>query len=105
MLNDLTDTSSTLSKIVRDLLAERDKAILDQLNELIERDLLVVEYGPMTLIKAVPEFRHEKELDYPKIELRQTVKLKLKEQEYIMKLEAENKKMKEIIDKLKMYNP
>lgn len=62
-----------------------ENSIAAQLNEFIKRGLIVVEMNESQLVQ-IPQS--------DSIEVRQAVKLKLKDQEYIEKLEAENKELK-----------
>lgn len=76
------------SEIMADMARQTENLILEQLNDLVSRGLLVVERGPMSLV-------HSQDKD--KIEVRQSCRLILKDKEYIEKLEAENKLLHEKI--------
>jgi hypothetical protein len=78
-----------ISQQINELLKQQEMILIDQLNELISRDLLVVESHQPVLTRSE---------DSGQVQLRQTVKLKLKDQEYIEKLEKENKTLKERIN-------
>jgi hypothetical protein len=80
------DLNSVASDLCRETAKQTEDIILDQLNEFISRGLIVVEKGPMTLI-------HDSYLD--KITINQSVSLKLKDQEYIEKLEGQIKDLEE----------
>lgn len=77
-----------------DVAQQTENAILEQLNDFISRGLLVVEtQGPTLIQEATPTGSV--------LKVRNTTKLKLKDQEYIQKLETENKELREIIERLK----
>lgn len=65
---------------------------MEQLNEFISRGLIIVEL-------TQPTFVHSP--DSTKVEIRQSCKLVLKDQEYIQDLERENKALKEQHDKIR----
>jgi len=79
-------TYDSISKVVADIGKQQENIILGQLNDLIKRGLLVIESTQPTLVQ---------DPDSTKILLRQSVKLTLKDIEYIQSLEEENKKLKE----------
>lgn len=72
-------------KTVQDIMSQKESIILNQLNDLISRGLLVVEEGTSVLTYS----EHSS-----KIELNQSINLKLKDQDYIEQLERENKELK-----------
>lgn len=65
-----------------------EKCILGQLTDLVSRGVLIVEYGNYTFFQAE---------DSDNLVFRQPVTLKLKDQEYIEKLEFESAALKEIL--------
>jgi hypothetical protein len=69
--------ASNITHLVEKLSAKREEVLLEQLNELVARGLLVVELGPMTLVQ---EFNGQ-------VGVRQEVRLVLKNQEYVESLE------------------
>ena len=79
-------------KYLNQIMRQKENLILAQLNDFISRGLLVIEQGPMSLVRA---------LDSDKIELRQEIKLTLKDKEYIQKLEAENAELKKSLEFIK----
>lgn len=75
---------------------QKEKIILEQLNELISRGLLVVyETQPMLVQTLRDPLSPE-----PRVEIVSAIKLVLKDQEYIEKLEAENKDLKEKLNSI-----
>ena len=85
-----------VTDIVHEAIKQKENLILDQLTELVSRGLLVVEQTNPTLTRTYNHSSQQHE-----VKLAQCIKLKLKDQEYIERLEAENKEYKEIIDTLK----
>lgn len=79
------------TSVTKDLIAQKENILLEQLNDLISRGLLVIEETQPTLVR-----------DYltDKIILQQSVKLTLKDKEYILKLEEENKQLKEKLESI-----
>lgn len=91
---------TTSNNIIKDLskqIAEQEEAfILEQLNELIKRDLIVIE-------KHAPIITQKRSLNTNSVELEVTSMIRLvpKEFEYIKKIEEENKVLKERLKNLK----
>lgn len=81
---------TNINSIVKDLARQSETIILDQLNEFISRGLIVVHRGPMNLVQD-----HYTD----KVTIQSSVKLVLKDQEYIEQLEKENKALKEQIER------
>jgi len=81
-----------VQELARIQIKQIDDSILKQLNEFISRGLLVVEQKQPVLIQ-----------DSRSSEIRVStfISLKLKDQEYIEKLEIENKEMKKDLDDIK----
>jgi len=69
-----------------------DESILGQLNDLISRGLLVVEQKSPVLVQ---------DSGSSQIRITTFIRLKLKDQEYIEKLELENKELKKDVDAIK----
>lgn len=89
-------TDSLVNKVTKDLLKQKENLLMEQLNDFVSRGLIVIE-------ETAPSFIKEDDLLDPssyKITLRQTVRLVLKDKEYIEKLEAENKELKESVKQL-----
>lgn len=80
-----------IQSITNDLYKQKDNIILEQLNDLISRDLLIVEETQPVLVR---------DFESNKITLRQSVRLVLKDKEYIEKLERENKELKDTLTKM-----
>ena len=76
----------TASGLAKEVAKATESRILEQLNEFVSRGLIVIEQGPVTFVRTVHD---------DKIELRQTINLKLKDQEYIEMLEAKVKHLSE----------
>lgn len=70
------------------LLQEKESVILKELNKLVDKGLLVV-------VQKEPVLTREKNSNEVKVS--QEIGLILKDQEYINKLEEENKKLREIV--------
>jgi hypothetical protein len=62
-----------------------EQNVIRQLNDFIKRDLIVLQMGPMTMVRCE---------NTDEIEVRQSVELLLKDREYIEKLEAEIETLK-----------
>jgi len=75
--------------LVRDLTEkvsdDTDKKLMQQLNWLVSRGLLVVELGPMKMVQEAHSLN---------IRVEQTVELVLKDKEYIERLEKENTELR-----------
>lgn len=78
------------SDVAKEVSKKTESEILRQLNEHISRGLIVIE-------QTQPQFVSTPE-DPNKIEIRTSVRLKLKDQEYIEKLECDNKNLKDALD-------
>jgi len=87
-----TNMSDYAGEIARKVARQTEDSIVGQLSDLVKRDLLVLELGELQLVTDPYT------LD---IQVRQTVKLHLKNREYIEGLEKQNAELKEIIQKLK----
>tara|TARA_R110000868_G_scaffold82953_1_gene233988 strand:+ start:219 stop:491 length:273 start_codon:yes stop_codon:yes gene_type:complete len=81
----------TLSEIMADLGKQQESIILDQLNDLVKRGLLVVESTQPVLVRNYNQ---------DKITVQQSIRLTLKDKEYIEKLEKENSEYKDLIERL-----
>lgn len=88
----MMDEYSYLKQLNTELLFQKEQILMEQLNELISRDLLVVEETEPVLVR---------EFNSNKVSLKQSVRLTLKDKEYIIKLEDENKQLKETLAKFK----
>lgn len=82
---------TSISKVLDEFVKEQEHIILDQLNDLIKRGLLVIESTKPTLVQNA---------DSDKISVQQSIRLTLKDIDYIEKLEKENQELKEKIMKL-----
>lgn len=87
-----------LTEVMKDLNQQTEDMILEQLGMLVSRGLLVIEKGPMTIVEA---YRPAFGPDPMKLEMRQSVRIVLKDQEYIKKLEDENEELRSIFARVK----
>ena len=76
--------AGTTRQLIEQVSKEKERIIVEQLNDLLARGLLVWEQGPETFVQA-----HDLR-DGFKIEFRTSGRLVLKDREYIEKLEKEN---------------
>lgn len=91
-MNGINVTEDLTMEIVKGLMKQKEAIIFEQLQELISRGLLVVEETEPVLVCS-ESFTHS----YPEIKLMQSVKLKLKDQEYVEKLEARVKELEKLL--------
>lgn len=88
------DSSDNLAQeLIKQSAKKQEEYILSQLNEFISRGLIVVERTQVTFIRD--EMSNE-------IKISQGIRLVLKDQEYIEKLEKENKELKNLISVVKL---
>src|SRR4051812_42730601 len=81
---------STATDVAREVAKQTESIILEQLNDFIKRGLIEIESGPISFVDENPFEGH-------KITIRQSVRLRLKDREYIERLESENKIMREAL--------
>lgn len=74
-----------MSSVITDIMAQQQNIIIGQLNDLIKDGLLTIETGPAVLV-------HSEHSD--RVELKQSIDIKVKDQEYIKTLEKENRELK-----------
>lgn len=91
MANIFTSTQ----EVINDVLKQQERIILDQLGELIDRGLLEFQ-STQPVITSEYDYTTNKTI----LNLSQYGKLVLKDQEYIEKLEKENKELKTKINNL-----
>lgn len=84
------DSTNYITFLTRELLKQKEAIISEQLCELIKRDLIVIEETQPVVIRTEGP-------NGPEFKLQQSVRLVPKEFDYIKKLEAENKELKEIL--------
>jgi len=70
---------------------QKEKMLLEQLSELLDRGLLVIEQTQPVLV-------HESHTN--ELRMEQSVRLVLRDQEYVEKLEKENTELREVIENL-----
>jgi hypothetical protein len=81
--------------VIKDVMEQSQQIILDQLGDLVKKGLLVVHSdGPMLAREIDPGSASYK------FKLMGAVRLELKDQGYIQKLEQENKEMRELLEKM-----
>lgn len=80
--------AENIQSLISELAEQKQQLLLSQLNDLVSRGLLVVEEGPSSLVRSA----HSDKIEYV-----QTIKLTLKDKEYIQSLES---KVKELEKKL-----
>lgn len=81
---------SLVEKVARESARVTEESILDQLNELVSRGLLLIEETKPTLHRSV---------DSNKISIEKSIRLVLKDQEYIENLESKVKNLEESLEK------
>jgi hypothetical protein len=96
MADYFSSTEAYTNLMVHELLKQKEEYIRVALVELISRGLIVIEENHPVLIK-IEEFDAER----CQFKLVRSIRLVPKEFEYIQKLEAENKELKEKLDKIK----
>lgn len=95
MSSDINNFNSHASEIMKSVAEHSEKVIIEQLNDFISRGLLELRSVGPTLVHA---------LDSNKIEIKYGCMLILKDKEYILKLEEENKEMKELLKQLGKFS-
>ncbi len=88
-----------INEMASEVAKHTENMILEQLNELISRGLLIVEKGPMSLTTCDSHFSDIR--DPYKIKVSQIVRLVLKDREYIERLEKENAQMRGVFEAIK----
>lgn len=80
---------TTFQDQVAEIAKQKEALLLKQLNWLLGRGLLVIEEGPMQVLRRV---------DSDTIELQQEIEIKVKDAEYIEKLELENADLRKKVE-------
>lgn len=88
-----------LHDVIADVAKQQENLLLEQLNDLVSRGLLVVESGPISLIEEADQMFRPNETR--RVRLVQTIKLRLKDREYIEQLEKENQEMRLLLDRVR----
>lgn len=86
-------TISNSQDVMLEMLRQKEVIIMEQLNELLSRKLLVIEQTEPVLVQTFENGEN-------KVELRQGVRLVLKDQEYIEQLEKENEQLKKRLQEM-----
>lgn len=99
---DLSNKYDVLHQVVRKTFEEASKqtenTLLGQLNELIKRDLLVIEETEPLLIRSF----HSQDTPSVEIRMERGIRLVLKNQEYVEALEKQNESLKEQLSALEL---
>lgn len=82
-------TNEIVTKVLNEVIRETENKLLEQLNDFISRDLITVEKGPLTIVQDQLTSN---------LLIQQSVQLVLKDKEYILKLEKENKELNAKMD-------
>lgn len=88
--------ASYIQNTIKEICKQKESLILESLNELVSRGLLVLHETEPVLVQ---------DYDTHTIKLLQKVKLVLKDQEYIESLEKKLKEQQEILDQIKTIFP
>jgi hypothetical protein len=91
-------TPELTSELINEVLRQQESILLEQLGDLVTHGLLVCQSGPPQIIRESDPYGGG---GVYKFKLVQSVKFVLRDAEYIAKLEAENKEMKDIIQRLR----
>ncbi len=86
------NVNSFVNEMTRDLTRQKESILAEQLGDLVKRGILVCEESQPAIV-----YDHTKD----KYLLQQTVKLTVREKEYIEKLERENAELKQKLDAIK----
>jgi len=89
---------SVIQQVAKKSAKARDIVILEQLSELINRGLLIVEERESPRLSVSQ--RADRPLGEVQLDIRNDIRVVLKDQEYIEKLEADNEKYKKRLAKL-----
>ena len=84
-----------VNDVIKDVMEQSQKIILEQLGDLVKRGLLVVHSDGPVLAQEMDPYSPSH-----KFKLMGAVRLELKDQGYIQKLELENKEMRELLEKM-----
>lgn len=88
----MNNDSFEMRVIMDDLYRQQEAIINDQLGDLIKKGILIVEMTNPVLVKNP--------FDQYKVELRQGLRVTIKEKEYIQKIEKENLDLREKLNKV-----
>ena len=89
------EVANMAEELARNVAKETENSIMEQLNEFIKRGLIVVESKAPTLVRELHTTRHGG------LKVMTSVKLKLKDQEYIENLEKKVKILEDFVGRLK----
>lgn len=85
-----------IQEIAHQIGAQKEVIILEQLGELVRRNLLLLEMGPQLIVTHLNPATGQ-----PEFELRQKATFHLRESIYVENLEAENKELRRALALLK----
>lgn len=81
----------SMSNVINDLSIQSQNIILEQLDDLIKRNILIIEQTQPVLIQ---------DFQTNKVKISQAIKLTVKDIDYIKQLEKENKELKDKLTQL-----
>lgn len=90
----MNTANDVVREIANDIRVSTEKVILEQLNDFISRGLIVIESTQPILVQDPTS---------ASLKIVQHVKLTLKDKEYIVKLEEENKRLNQLVSNLEEY--
>lgn len=96
MINYASNANDILKTVMEQTEAKTEQAILGGLMELVEKKLLVVHRDAPVLVESYDPTT----VGGRKFEVKTAIRLELKDQGYIQKLELENKELREAIDRM-----
>lgn len=92
MSYEMNSMQAVIKEISRDISAQKEKLILDQLGELVKSGVLVVEQGPEMIVQESDIGSFDR---VPKFVLRSQVRFKLRNEEVLKELREENSRLRE----------
>lgn len=90
--------TSSANELAKNIAKQTENLVLEQLNEFVKRGLIMIETSSPVLV-----WNLDPSDPNAKLEMRRTVKLVLKDQEYIEQLERENKALKDAHSKIQEW--
>lgn len=93
-----TSDESLITKAIDEASQHRESLILGQLNDFVSRGLIIVESGPMSMV------RDQFGPNPNELQIRQTVTLRLKDREYIESLEKKVNDQATLLRRLAEFN-
>jgi hypothetical protein len=96
----INSANEVIAKTAREAAKYEHRLLMEQLNDLISRGLLVVEVAQPMLVTTIEVNEHQPGFE---VRMESSVRLVLKDKEYIQQLEQENKKLKEKLENVKKF--